>query len=135
MDLATIHSVIVDAWLALDLGLPTEYENMPLSPTPQNAPWARLFWLPVENDEKLQTADKYSGILQIDLIVPAGKGTADLHEYANQVTDFFLPFRLFTSGSVSLRVLGRTPSSVRVGGGWATLTVSVRMSTVLDRVF
>jgi len=134
MELAKVNAAAVAAYQEAGLDLPTAYEGFPFTP-PDATPWARLFWLPVRTDSRLQTADKYTGILQIDLNFPLGLGTRAAHDGAQALLDHFRPYRTFAYDTVILSVRSREPSSIRNEGGWQTVTVSVTFATAMDRAF
>lgn len=125
-------SAAVQAYQAAGLGLPTAYEGFPFTP-PSAAPWARLAWLPVSNDQRLYTVDRVIGILQVDLLYPAGVGTLAARTAADALAAWFAPRARFTYGGQAIAVRGCEQSAVRPSDGWLAVTVSVTFAAAVDR--
>lgn len=132
MNLQRVNAAAVLAYQEAGLDIPTAYEGFPFTP-PKAAPWARLLFLPANTDQRLQTVDKLSGILQIDLMYPIGGGTRTLHDDATTLLNHFKPRARFLYEGQAIIVRGSEPSQIRVENGKAMLTISVTLGAVLDR--
>ena len=116
--------------------IPVGNEGIAFVP-PDTGPWAYATVLPVSSDQKLQTADKYIRILQIDCNDEMNIGTGRLKTLVDQVLTYYAPRRLFsnTAGTQKFRVKKSDDSTVRIYGGYQSCAVSITFDGFVDRAF
>lgn len=104
---------------------------------PDTGPWMYATALPVSNDEKLQTVDKFVRILQIDCNDEMNIGTGRLKTIADKVLAYYWPRRLFnnTANTQKFRVRSTADSPVRIYGGYQSIAVSITFDGSVDRPF
>lgn len=78
------------AAIASSLGLPIAWPNITFEP-PDDAPYGRIYVLPAQTvgqdfEGELRT---YQGILQINIITPAGRGVSKARGLAKSIADAF----------------------------------------------
>lgn len=128
-----IQSVTVLALQEAGLGLPTAYPGFAFEP-PDDAPWARLSFLPVSRDSKLQTVDKVRFIAQVDLNYPPGKGAREIGIASQTVRQHFQPKRRFSDGTQGITVHSCADATLRdQDAGWQRATLSITFDAVVER--
>ena len=105
----------------------TAYANAQFNPPAVSEPWAALWNLPVDNAEfTVNTADEYTGLLQIDLNYPRNTGEGAALSKASQVAALFRRgTRLFTDDG-HIQITGCTTSQGSEVNGWWRTPVTVR---------
>lgn len=116
MSLQKINAALVSAYKALPITLPpTAYEVREFTPPPNKA-WAAVVNMPAD---KVATTlgdhgyDEMVGVFQIDFNVPENTGTAELHNNANAVLDFFVPGRRISYLGQEVSIRKAVPSTIR----------------------
>jgi hypothetical protein len=116
--------------------VPVGYEGKTFTP-PITGPWLEASSLSVSSDQRLQTADKYIRILQIDVNDEMNIGTGRLKALVDQVLAWYKPRRLFKNAEATqgFRVKKRDDSSRHIYGGYQSIVVSVTFDGSVDREF
>lgn len=125
------------------LGLPVAWPNIAFTP-PDNAPYGRVYVLPAQTvgqdlEGQLRT---YQGILQLNIIAPAGSGVAQARRLAKSVADAFPEGLPLVEGDLTVYINGppqvRTPvqdrptSAPNGSSGSITYTTPVSMQYRAD---
>jgi hypothetical protein len=113
----------------------TAYEGVAFTPT-AGQKWAQLTNLRAGSDIVTLGAggqDEATGVLQIDINVAEGSGTAGLLGDADTLRAYFVAGRSFTYDSQTVRVLRADVSQIRRVDGWLRISVSVRYSALSTR--
>lgn len=120
---------------ASEFDLPTAYPGFPLKDKPQKTPWAELHFIPVSRDQRLQTVDRITTLMQVDLSYPQGRGTRALGEKTAEVLEYFRPHRRFLYGTEGITVVSAQESAIRHGTGWMVQSITVTLRATDDRSF
>ena len=127
MSLAGIQSAIVTRYQSGSFGLTTFYPGKEYDPTADTA-HARLWFIPSANDPSSMGGtglDKISGVAQIDLMYPEGKGIGDALEKADSVASHFQRGRSQVYSGTTVVFNGATVLQPRNEGGWLKVPVSI----------
>lgn len=131
------------AVICSSLGLPVAWPNIAFTP-PDNAPYGRVYVLPAQTvgqdlEGQLRT---YQGILQLNIIAPAGSGVAQARGLAKSVADAFpegLPLvdcdlTVYINGPPQVRtpIQDRPTSAPNGSSGSITYTTPVSMQYRAD---
>ncbi|OIZ37332.1 hypothetical protein BEH70_22350 [Citrobacter freundii] len=100
------------AVICSSLGLPVAWPNIAFTP-PDNAPYGRVYVLPAQTvgqdlEGQLRT---YQGILQLNIIAPAGSGVTLARGLATSVTDAFPEGLPLVDGDLTVYI--NSPPQVR----------------------
>lgn len=100
------------AIIAESLGLPIAWPNIAFTP-PDDAPYGRVYVLPAQTvgqdlEGQLRT---YQGILQVNIITPAGSGVSQARGLAQSVADAFPEGLPLVDGDLTVYING--PPQVR----------------------
>ena len=100
------------AAISSSLGLPIAWPNIPFAP-PDSSPYGRVYVLPAQTvgqdlGGQLRT---YQGILQLNIIVPAGGGVTQARGLAKSVADAFPEGLALVDGDLAVFING--PPQVR----------------------
>lgn len=130
------------AGIAASLGLPIAWPNIAFDPP--DAPYARVYVLPAQTvgqdlEGQIRT---YQGILQVNIIVPAGSGVTNARELAQSTADAFPEGLPLVDGDLTVYINGppqvRTPiqdrptSAPNGSSGSITYTTPVSMQYRAD---
>ena len=127
MSLAAIQSAIVERYKDGAFALTTFWPGVNYEPT-ANTPHARVWFLPAGNDAaSLGGAglDRISGIAQIDLLYPEGKGIGAALEKADAVAAIFERGQSQIYSTTTVVFTGATVLQPRNEAGWLRVPVSV----------
>lgn len=120
--------VAISAWSSANANFPIAYENVNYKPA-QNTAYLRVNVLPAETENpSLGDAHKrYVGILQANIYLKEGNGTATASTTADSLLNYFARGESFTVGQIVVRVLN-SPSILPAlnADGWYILPVSIR---------
>jgi hypothetical protein len=130
--LVNVQATVVQSYLDGGFGLSTAYEGFTFTPV-YPTPWARLWWLPVSRNQRLQTIDRVLGILQVDLSYERDQGTAAIRGKAAEVMAYYAPHRSFTSNAQTIAVRSTEESSLREAEGWQRMSVSITFKAAVTR--
>lgn len=127
MSFQATNSALTQAYLDLNIGLPTAYEGIDFEP-PAAADWAALSIIPAINAPTTLGKggqDQEDGILQIDFFTVFGKSTDALLTYANTVQTGMVSGMslLYDDTTVWISAVERT--NVRTDDGWLRITINV----------
>lgn len=134
MSLVNLNGVIMKSLADLGMPCPFGYEGINFKP-PDSGLWAYATIMPVSSDQRLQTADKYVRILQIDCNFDMNQGTGDLTGLADTILEYYAPRKLFSLGSQKLRVKKSEDGVIRIFGGYQSLVVTITFDGSVDRSF
>jgi hypothetical protein len=136
MSITALNGVIMKSFKDLGLACPVGYEGVAFTP-PDAGLWAYATIMPVSSDQRLQTADKYIRILQVDCNGDMNVGTGDLAGLIDQILSYYKPRRLFTNtaGTQKLRVKKSDDGVIRIYGGYQSAAVSITFDGSVDREF
>lgn len=126
MSQLSIQNALVGAYIDGGLGIDTAYEGMQFKPG-ENA-WASVFMLPAGAGPAtlgVGGEDEHTGIMQIDINVRQGFGTAQMLELSQQVLDVFVSGRRFTCDNQSVLIASASRNPIRNIDGWLRGGVSV----------
>jgi hypothetical protein len=127
VSLAGIQSAIVTRYQAGSFGLTTFYPGKNYDPTADTA-HARLWFIPSGNDAASlggTGSDLISGIAQIDLMYPEGKGIGDALEKADAVAAYFQRGQSQVYSGTTVVFDGATILQPRNEDGWLRVPVSI----------
>lgn len=131
------------AVICSSLGLPVAWPNLSFMP-PNDAPYGRVYILPAQTvgqdlEGQLRT---YQGILQLNIIAPAGSGVTQARGLATSVADAFPEGLPLVDGNLTVYINGppqvRTPiqdrptSAPNGSSGSITYTIPVSMQYRAD---
>lgn len=136
MSLVVLNGVILKSFADLGLSCPFGYEGLAFVP-PDTGLWAFASVLAVSSDQRLQTADKYIRMLQIDCNGDMNIGTGVLTGLVDQVLAFYYPRRLLTNTAATqkLRVKKSSDSPIRLYGGYQSIVATITFDGSVDRAF
>lgn len=105
----------------------TAYPNAQFNPPAVSEPWAALWNMPVDNTEfTVNTADEYTGLLQIDLNYPRNTGEGAALSKASQIAATFRRgTRMFTDDGY-IQITGCTTSQGFESNGWWKIPVTIQ---------
>ena len=130
------------AVIAASLGLPIAWPNIAFDPP--DAPYARIYVLPAQTvgqdlEGQIRT---YQGILQVNIIVPAGSGVTSARELAQSTADAFPEGLPLVDGDLTVYINGppqvrspiqdRPTSAPNGSSGSITYTIPVSMQYRAD---
>lgn len=100
------------AVICSSLGLPVAWTNLPFTP-PDNAPYGRAYVLPAQTvgqdlEGHMRT---YQGILQLNIIIPAGSGVSQARGLAKSIADAFPEGLPLVNGDLTVYING--PPQIR----------------------
>lgn len=100
------------AIICSSLGLPVAWPNLPFTP-PDSSPYGRVYVLPAQTfgqdlEGQLRT---YQGILQLNIIAPAGSGVTQARGLAKSLSDAFPEGLPLVNGDLTVYING--PPQVR----------------------
>ena len=100
------------AAISSSLGLPVAWPNIVFTP-PDNAPYGRVYILPAQTvgqdmEGQLRT---YQGILQLNIIAPAGSGVTQARGLAKSIADAFPEGLPLVNGDLTVYING--PPQIR----------------------
>ncbi|EPM0144576.1 DUF4128 domain-containing protein [Citrobacter freundii] len=131
------------AVICSSLGLPVAWPNIAFTP-PDNAPYGRVYILPAQTvgqdmEGQLRT---YQGILQLNIIAPAGSGVTQARGLAQSIADAFpegLPLvdgdlTTYINGPPQIRspIQDRPTSAPNGSSGSITYTIPISMQYRAD---
>lgn len=131
------------AVICSSLGLPVAWPNIAFTP-PDNAPYGRVYVLPAQtvgqDIEGLMRT--YQGILQVNIITPAGSGVSQARGLAQSVADAFPEGLPLVDGDLTVYINGppqvrqsiqdRPASAPNGSSGSITYTIPVSMQYRAD---
>lgn len=131
------------AVICLSLGLPVAWPNIPFTP-PDSSPYGRVYVLPAQtvgqDIEGLMRT--YQGILQVNIITPAGSGVSQARGLAQSVADAFPEGLPLVDGDLTVYINGppqvrqsiqdRPASAPNGSSGSITYTIPVSMQYRAD---
>ncbi|WP_255211702.1 phage tail terminator-like protein [Pseudescherichia vulneris] len=130
------------AVIAASLGLPIAWPNIAFDPP--DGPYARVYVLPAQTvgqdlEGQIRT---YQGILQVNIIVPAGSGVTQTRELAQSIADAFPEGLPLVEGDLTVYINGppqvrspiqdRPTSAPNGSSGSITYTIPVSMQYRAD---
>lgn len=127
MKFAAIQSALAEMYTAGGFGLQTFWPSVDYTPQ-AGQPHAQIAFItnqPEASSVGTGGLDVHTGILQIDLMYPLGKGTGDSVEKADQVANVFKGGTQASFGgqTVNIRSCGiRQPTA---SGGWLRTIISI----------
>lgn len=100
------------AVICSSLGLPVAWPNLPFTP-PDSSPYGRVYVLPAQTvgqdlEGHMRT---YQGILQLNIIIPAGSGVSQARGLAKSIADAFPEGLPLVDGDLTVYING--PPQVR----------------------
>ncbi|WFW62079.1 DUF4128 domain-containing protein [Citrobacter freundii] len=131
------------AVICSSLGLPVAWPNIPFAP-PDSSPYGRVYVLPAQTvgqdlGGQLRT---YQGILQLNIIVPAGGGVTQARGLAKSVADAFPEGLPLVNGDLTVYINGppqirspiqdRPTSAPNDSSGSITYTIPISMQYRAD---
>lgn len=125
-NLVNIDAALVQAYLAVGLGLPTAYENKDFAPPSAN--WASVSNHPAgKNPVTLGDGgeDNTSGYFQIDLHTPENKGRTALLGLADTVLGYFFSGQRFQSNGQVVTIRRSSLSPIHKDDQTASFVLSV----------
>ena len=93
MSVKAIRTTLVSAYLECNTGLPTTYGNAPKYVPTIDQAWANLYIIPnmpVGFELGQNGSDDHTGIIQIDLFYPLGKGDSDMLAMCDKIRQYFV---------------------------------------------
>lgn len=120
--------VAVGAWSTANSNFPVAWENVGYKPI-QGTGYLRASLIPAETENPSlgDTHKRYVGILQANIYVKEGDGTATALIKADSLLNYFARGQSFTVGSIVVRILNSPSISTSVNAdGWYILPVSIR---------
>jgi hypothetical protein len=133
-DLLATLTYLLDTTPPTPRPVPYGYEGIPFTP-PGAGLWSYATVVPVSSDQRLQTADKYIRILQIDCNDEMNIGTGRLTALCDQIMAYYKPRRLFSLNAQKLRVKKSDDAPVRIYGGYQSVALSITFDGSVDREF
>ncbi|MGV3844191.1 DUF4128 domain-containing protein [Citrobacter sp. RHBSTW-00678] len=100
------------AVICSSLGLPVAWPNLPFTP-PDSSPYGRVYVLPAQTvGQDLEGYMRtYQGILQLNIIIPAGSGVSQARGLAKSIADAFPEGLPLVDGDLTVYING--PPQVR----------------------
>ncbi|MGO3447571.1 MAG: DUF4128 domain-containing protein [Kluyvera intermedia] len=100
------------AGICSSLGLPVAWPNLPFTP-PDSSPYGRVYVLPAQTvgqdlEGHMRT---YQGILQLNIIIPAGSGVSQARGLAKSIADAFPEGLPLVDGDLTVYING--PPQIR----------------------
>jgi len=100
------------AVICSSLGLPVSWPNLPFTP-PDSSPYGRVYVLPAQTvgqdlEGHMRT---YQGILQLNIIIPAGSGVSQARGLAKSIADAFPEGLPLVDGDLTVYING--PPQIR----------------------
>ncbi|HAT3689658.1 DUF4128 domain-containing protein [Citrobacter freundii] len=100
------------AVICSSLGLPVAWPNLPFTP-PDSSPYGRVYVLPAQTvgqdlEGHMRT---YQGILQLNIIIPAGSGVSQARGLAKSIADAFPEGLPLVDGDLTVYING--PPQIR----------------------
>ena len=100
------------AGICSSLGLPVAWPNLPFTP-PDSSPYGRVYILPAQTvgqdlEGHMRT---YQGILQLNIIIPAGSGVSQARGLAKSIADAFPEGLPLVDGDLTVYING--PPQIR----------------------
>lgn len=100
------------AGICSSLGLPVAWPNLPFTP-PDSSPYGRVYVLPAQTvgqdlEGHMRT---YQGILQLNIIIPAGSGVSQARGLAKSIADAFPEGLPLVEGDLTVYING--PPQIR----------------------
>lgn len=128
-----IQQAFEEAINSISPTIATEYQNVSFTPT-NGVPYQQLFILPASNDDLFIDTSNFeaSGIFQITLRYPSGKGMKAVSERAELYVSSFYTGRKLVKDDVKVRVLD-TPTIRNLGidGDRVVVVVSISYSSYI----
>lgn len=134
MSQLAIQNALVGAYIDDGPRIDTAYEGMQFKPG--NAAWGSVYMLPAGAGPVtlgVGGEDEHIGVMQIDINVPQGFGTAQLLELSQQVLDVFISGRRFSCDDQSVLIASASRNPIRNIDGWLRGGVSVNWSARTTR--
>lgn len=122
-----IEQILIEAYLSLDLNLPTAYPNKGLTSAPDG------LWISLANLRGISTVatlgasgtDNNPGIFQISVNYPLHKGTREVNQLCDQIAAYFPAGKHFESNGVVVTVSNTSLDEGRPVEGYWCASVSV----------
>lgn len=125
-----LNSALVSATIDI-LPYPVKYEGKLFEIKDPNQPWLEIKHIPVDNNP-LQTVEKVTGILQIDINHPLDSGAPVLHSDADAVRAVFKPYAYFKYGNQSFTVKKTSASQIMQKGNYNVIHLSIYYFTTVS---
>lgn len=138
MKFAAIDAALIDRFLAGGF-LPTAAvatDNEGFKPPAASKPWARLTNLPTQPSQATLGdggLDLHTGILQVDLYFPQGKGRAATLQLADQIAAHFKAGESCEFEGQFVRFISCGRSEGRVEDGWYRTVISINWKAHVER--
>lgn len=139
MSWESIDSALMQAFNALNLGLPVAMPNTEFTP-PVDGPWLAIFNLPASTSPLTMGdngEDVDLGVFQIDINVPTNTGWAVLNQHAETLRGSFKAGTRYTYNGQSVRVRSCSRGGERqtkaYGAIFATVSISVNWQAFTQR--
>jgi len=127
LSFSAIKRALLSGYEALNIGLPTAYENQLHTPL-NGAHWASVFIIPASTaitTSGSSPSSEHVGLMQIDFNVPVNSGDGELLEYCDRAATFFYPGRRFSHSGATVLILNSSRSQGRHVDGWFRISVTI----------
>lgn len=134
MSLINVENALMQSYQDAGLSLPTAYENVGFD-KPSTA-WASVFHLPDPPEMYSLSEDGFdeaTGILQVDINVPADSGTAVANGHFDTLRAHYKAGARFTSGGQQVVILRCGKSQGRVIDGFYRISISIYWIAYIQR--
>lgn len=133
---SNIRSALMAAYDAANTGLDTAYPNRPFDQPSADMPWAQLFVLTSSSEPETlgdKGEDYHSGILQVNLNFPVGKGEGAVLQLVDELFTHFQAGQRSIHNGQEVIFRGASRNGGRVVNGWWQVIVSVSWYALAPR--
>lgn len=128
----TIYKAVQDG----AFGLPVAMPNESFDPKDKTG-YLALFLLrapTVQAELGWVGCDSHTGIIQIDINYPQGKGDTLHAEMADSINAVFKSGATFAGATISVNIRNVSAGQLQIGQGWATLPLTIEYFAFTERV-
>ena len=131
-----IQQILNKSVISGSFGIEFTLENETFDPTktPAYLNWSNLPALVAQASLGDQGCDERSGIWQCDIRYPENTSMQQHWSMFTRINSHYAPGKNFTQGNTTVRIISVSPSPTVIGGGWASLPVTIEYQSYTARL-